>query len=100
MPRKLTAEKSTRCDRQRLPMPDGGGSTVQPFSDSLAYVLKQIDDRRLTKADIAKIYGLLIMSGAQGNVAWPTINQAILRRWSKSALNDIKEQAWKFAEEK
>ena len=29
MKRKLTAEREARCERQRLPLPDGGGSTVQ-----------------------------------------------------------------------
>jgi len=56
-------------------------------------ILREIENKKMKQADIAKTYALAINSIEQ--VDFPEINRAIIARWSKSGLNRIKVLAWK-----
>ena len=53
-------------------------------------------EQGLRQMDIAQTYALAIKSEAQGadNPDWPTINKAIVARWSMSGLERIKARAY------
>ncbi len=55
-------------------------------------LLNEIKNNKLKKKDIAKTYTLAMMSGEATD--WGVINEAIITRWSLSALRDIKKMAW------
>jgi hypothetical protein len=66
-----------------------------------ATILAEIADRRLTRDDVAMTYAFCIrQSGPWGNdeIDYAVINEAIMERWSLSALKYIKEKAWRIAE--
>ena len=48
-----------------------------------------------TQADVASTYGLALCSSAETD--WARVNEAIIKRWSKSGLQRIKTMAWKRA---
>jgi hypothetical protein len=56
-------------------------------------LLSEINELRLKQKDVAITYALAMRD--HGNVDWPTVNQAIINRWSRSGLVRIKEMAWK-----
>lgn len=51
-------------------------------------------DRELPKDAIAATYGFMILYG-RGATNWGAVNRAIIERWSKTALEQIKRKAWK-----
>lgn len=61
--------------------------------DFVAWIMNEIENKPFTRADVAKTYAILIQ---KGHKEWTAINQAIMKRWSKSALIWIKTQAWKY----
>lgn len=61
--------------------------------DFAQWIMNEIGDKAFTRADVAKTYAILIQKGHQD---WRPINEAILKRWSRSGFKWIKEQAWKF----
>lgn len=66
-----------------------------------ATILAEIADRRLTRDDVAMTYAFCIrQSGPWGSdeIDYAVINEAIMERWSLSALKYIKEKAWRIAE--
>lgn len=57
---------------------------------------------RITRDKIVPLYKSLVEIGAIfGNnvIDWGTINQAIINRWSRNALEYIKNNAWKLINE-
>jgi hypothetical protein len=60
--------------------------------DFAQWIMNEIEDKVYTRADVAKTYAILIQKGHEN---WAPINQAIMKRWSKSALLWIKTEAWK-----
>ena len=59
-------------------------------------VLAAIADPTCTRDDVAVDYAVAIRAyGPSGD--WREINEAIIERWSMSALHYIKAQAWKMA---
>jgi len=55
-------------------------------------ILDEIAEKTSKKKNIAQTYALILKSDEQ--VDWKVINTAIIQRWSRSALNDIKKMAW------
>jgi hypothetical protein len=64
------------------------------LGDPEGQLLKEIADPSMTRRDVALTYGLAIRSGKE-RVDWPKVNRAIVDRWSLSALEWIKDFAWK-----
>lgn len=60
--------------------------------DFAAWIMNEIEDKAYTRNDVARTYAILI---SKGHKDWTPINQAIMQRWSKSALLWIKIEAWK-----
>ena len=58
-------------------------------------LLQEIGDKHFKRRDIAKTYWLAIRSSERDSINWAKVNQAIIARWSISALEWIKTQAWK-----
>lgn len=65
------------------------------FADPEGYLLEEIADPAMRRIDVAKTYRLILASGEQDRVNWRTVNTAIIDRWSVSALDWIKQFAWK-----
>jgi len=57
-------------------------------------LLQEIADPQMTRRDVAKTYALTLRSSERNSIDWKKVNQAIIQRWSKSALSWIKKQAW------
>lgn len=57
-------------------------------------LLDEIADPRLKRADVALTYALAMRSVA--DIHWQRVNEAIIERWSMSALCWIKERAWRL----
>jgi hypothetical protein len=57
-------------------------------------LLNEISIKELKRDDIAKIYALAILS--EEVTDFKKVNEAIMERWSFSALQYIKEKAWKI----
>jgi hypothetical protein len=60
--------------------------------DFVARIMNEIAEKVYTRKDVAKTYAILIQKGHND---WAPINQAIMKRWSKSGLLWIKTEAWK-----
>ena len=65
------------------------------LADPEGFLLGEIADPAMKRLDVAKTYRLILASGDQGRVNWRTVNTAIVGRWSVSALEWIKDWAWK-----
>jgi hypothetical protein len=63
--------------------------------DPQGQLLQEIADPRMKREDVALTYAFALR---QGGVDWPTVNKAIVARWSLSALKWIKTRAWKLVE--
>lgn len=59
-----------------------------------AQLLREIADPKMTRDDVALSYAFGI-HGTE-DVDWKRVNEAILERWSMSALHYIKTKAWRF----
>jgi hypothetical protein len=57
---------------------------TQLFLDEIAYP-------GTTRDDAAQRYGWALQ---RDDINWPVVNEAIIARWSKSALSYIKRKAW------
>jgi hypothetical protein len=60
--------------------------------DFAAWIMNEIEGEGFTRKDVARTYAILIQKGHED---WAPINEAIMQRWSKSALLWIKTEAWK-----
>lgn len=63
--------------------------------DPQAVILSEIADKKFKRNAVALTYAFCIRQS--GDVDWPTINRAILDRWSQAGLEYIKREAWKWA---
>lgn len=63
--------------------------------DVQGQLLAEIADRRMKRANVALTYAFGLR---QGGVDWPTVNRAIVERWSRSGLEWIKHRAWGLCE--
>jgi hypothetical protein len=57
-------------------------------------LLEEIGRSEFRRKDVAKTYALAIRSSENVRVDWKKVNEAIIARWSLSALEWIKERAW------
>jgi hypothetical protein len=57
-------------------------------------LLQEIADKRMKRKDVAKTYAMSLRSSERDTIDWKKVNEAIIERWSMSALTFIKEQAW------
>lgn len=55
-------------------------------------LLNDIRLKEMTKRSLAQTYALALRSPEPTN--WKRVNEAIIKRWSRSALEDIKRMAW------
>lgn len=55
-------------------------------------LLDEIANPKATRDGVALTYALALRTPSQ--VDWPTVNRAIVARWSYSALDYIKRRAW------
>lgn len=55
-------------------------------------LLNEIASRDFNQKSVAMTYALALRSSETTD--WPTVNNAIIERWSRSGLNRIKEWAW------
>ena len=71
-------------------------SNVRDFTMEMACctktLLNDISIKEMTKRSLAQTYALALRSSEETD--WKRVNQAIIKRWSHSALNDIKKMAW------
>lgn len=56
-------------------------------------LLDEIADPRMTRDDVLLTYALAMQSSEA--VDWRKVNEAIVARWSMSALRYVKEGAWR-----
>jgi hypothetical protein len=61
--------------------------------DPQGQILREIADKRMTRDDVALTYAFALRQ--QDEVDFPTVNRAIMDRWSLSALKYIKTAAWR-----
>jgi len=61
--------------------------------DPQRLLLAELADQRMTQRDIALSYALAL--NTPDDVDWPTVNQAIIARWSLSGLKRVKDMAWR-----
>lgn len=70
--------------------------------DPQGTILREIEDKRMTRDDVAVTYAFCILQsgGGQGDgsIDYVAINRAIMDRWSLSALKYIKTAAWRLVE--
>ena len=55
-------------------------------------IMQEIADKRVKRRSVAMTYALALRSSEKTD--WPKVNRAIIDRWSRSALDWIKKQAW------
>lgn len=55
-------------------------------------ILAQIEDKKQYQKDIAQTYARIIVFSKFMDVK--IVNRAIVKRWSKSGLNRVKQMAW------
>jgi hypothetical protein len=64
------------------------------LADCQGVLLDEIADPKMKRLDVAKTYCLALRSSERDTIDWTKVNEAIIARWSKSALLWIKERAW------
>ena len=58
-------------------------------------LLNEISKKKFKQKDIALTYMLALRSSDKTD--WKVVNDAIIRRWSVTGLNRIKDMAWKLS---
>lgn len=60
-------------------------------------VVEEVNRKKNTRDDISLLYAAAIKEHEAGDgFAWSIVNEAIISRWSKSALAYIKKAAWEL----
>jgi len=68
--------------------------------DPESKILEELQDGRYPQASVAITYAYLIAQEEGKRANWPAINAAIQKRWTgKTALERVKNMAWKHVEE-
>jgi len=60
--------------------------------DCTNVLLREISDKEFKRKNVAKTYALALKSSYPTD--WARVNKAIIKRWSLSALEYIKNLAW------
>lgn len=55
-------------------------------------ILQEIFNKTMKQKDVAQTYALCMRSSE--SVDWSKVNDSIIKRWSVSGLNKIKDMAW------
>jgi hypothetical protein len=63
------------------------------LADCEQTLLVEIANPEFTRSDVARTYSLTLRSSESATVDWRRVNDAILARWSRHALDWIKRQA-------
>ncbi len=64
-------------------------------------LLNEISMPEITQKSLAMTYAMAICSSeAKELIDWKKVNEAIVARWSQSAVTRVKEMAWKLIERK
>ena len=58
-----------------------------------ATLFRTIANPQATQEDVACAYRLALQT--PGRFPWPEINRAIITRWSKTGLENVKAKAWR-----
>jgi hypothetical protein len=58
-------------------------------------LLREIATPELKRPDIAQTYLMAMLSSESNDINWRKVNEAIIARWSRSALEWIKKEAWR-----
>lgn len=56
-------------------------------------LIGEIANPNFKRRDVAQTYALALKSSERDKINWKRVNMAIIKRWSVSALNWIKQQA-------
>lgn len=65
------------------------------FADPEGHLLEEIANPAMKRKDVAMSYRLILHSEGRERVNWRTVNAAVIDRWSVSALEWIKREAWR-----
>ncbi len=68
-----------------------GPITIE-LADPTGVLLREIQDPKCRRNDVAKTYNLALRSSVETDFA--AVNNAIIARWSRTALEWIKRRAW------
>lgn len=60
-------------------------------------ILREIAQAEMKRTDVAMTYAMCLTM-ADDYVDWPSINAAIIERWSRSGLEWVKREAWRLVE--
>lgn len=65
-------------------------------------ILDELSWPQTTRKSVGLTYAMAMKSQAQGadKPDWPTINNAILKRWGHRGLETVKRRAWRLIERK
>jgi hypothetical protein len=79
------------------------GSVQAAVLDDMTEMILNVVEPPSRRADVVSVYATVILFGhfavpPRMNADWSRVNNAIIGRWSVSALNYIKTRAWKDAE--
>lgn len=69
------------------------GLTIE-MTNCEATLLRDIAEPEATRKYVASTYRLALRSSEFSTIDWPKVNGAIIKRWSLSALEWIKREAW------
>jgi hypothetical protein len=61
------------------------------MTEDEAWLLDEVAHKR--REDVALVYAEMLLT-RRDDFDWPTINRAIVERWSQSGLSWIKKRAW------
>lgn len=80
----------------------GGAQAVErqvaALADAEGQLLTMVSEKEREKRELVAVYATAIRTNA--TVDWAKVNAAIIKRWSKTALRDIKRQAWEIVHQK
>lgn len=68
------------------------------LADPQATLLEEIADPAVRVKNVTLTYAFALLD--QGAVDWPRVNRAIIARWSASALDRVKRDAWRMLAER
>ena len=71
-------------------------SVTVELADCENTILREIADKQFKRRSVALTYALALRSSERDRIDWRKVNEAIIARWSRSALEWIKKEAWKI----
>lgn len=68
------------------------------LADPQAQLITEIADPATTIKSLTLTYAFALLD--QDAVEWPVVNRAIIERWSASALDRVKKNAWRMVRDR